>query len=373
MADTTPTESPEEHRTFDCPWCGAIASVPSEILGEHLVCGECGRGTKVTEQNTTALPPTAPPPDAPHGPADLTFECPWCGALEAFSSMHLGEHVECPACRKSTKLTSVNTKEGAPPGTVSGQVITDTETSGSPFLLIAAIVVLAAVGAWFLFGSETGSNTETTGDTEISQAPPVEEPPVEEPEPAEPEEVVSPLAEAVAEARDTLRQARLAREQAMDRRDQMRAALDAWLAAHPDVAEATRTLGPLQTLHTESARLMTVIATQEPTPATARAYNASLRGFIGEDPDRIGLATALLAQLRAEPGGPRVASWESMNFHAPGVREAIETLLAERKSLAAQVPAELLERVATAEDDVAASSRAVEAASRRLEELAAGD
>ena len=105
-------------RTFDCPWCGAISPVPGDHLGEHFVCPECKKGTKLTERSTSTRAATAAPPDAPHLSGDRTFDCPWCGAIASVPSSHLGEGFRCPECAKSTKLTSTNTRRAlvtAPP------------------------------------------------------------------------------------------------------------------------------------------------------------------------------------------------------------------------------------------------------------------
>ncbi len=105
----TGTQQPEA-RTFDCPWCGAISRIPSDHMGEHFTCPECKKATKLTDKNTSALKPTEPPPDAPHLTGDRTFDCPWCGAICSVPSQHLGEHFTCPECKKATKLTPQNTR-----------------------------------------------------------------------------------------------------------------------------------------------------------------------------------------------------------------------------------------------------------------------
>ena len=110
-------------RTFDCPWCGAIAPVPADHLGEHFPCPECRQATKLTSKNTSNRPPTAPPPDAPHTSGHRTFDCPWCGAIAPIPASHLGERFHCPECGKETKLTPTNTRSAAltapPPATSS--------------------------------------------------------------------------------------------------------------------------------------------------------------------------------------------------------------------------------------------------------------
>ena len=129
------------HRTFDCPWCGAVAGIDPSHAGEHFDCPECRKSTKLTPANTRTRELIEPPKEAPpHGPGEeaaagkvshetsdwesygkghRNFDCPWCGAISGVDPSHLGDHFKCPECHKETKLTSENTRGGhaseAPP------------------------------------------------------------------------------------------------------------------------------------------------------------------------------------------------------------------------------------------------------------------
>src|SRR5262245_30781837 len=138
-------------------------------MGEHFACPECKKATKLTSHNTSDLPPTEAPPDAPHLVGDRTFDCPWCGAISSVPSSHLGDRFHCPECGKETKLTSTNTRAAAITAPPPDAPHVD-EGKGGRGILVAAVVAVLAVGAWLAFGQSGGSSG--SGEKETAGTPP---------------------------------------------------------------------------------------------------------------------------------------------------------------------------------------------------------
>lgn len=141
--------------TFDCPWCGAIDPVPASQLGEHFACPECKRATKLTERNTSDRPPTEPPPDAPHRSGDRTFDCPWCGAISAVPASHLGERFHCPECGKETKLTPSNTRAAAITAPPPDAPHHDAPKERGGLVVGALTLAAIAAGVWYFNRPDT--------------------------------------------------------------------------------------------------------------------------------------------------------------------------------------------------------------------------
>lgn len=369
-------------RTFDCPWCGAISPVPADHLGEHFECPECKKGTKLTEKNTSTRAPTAVPPDAPHLSGDRTFDCPWCGAISSVPSSHLGEAFQCEECSKSTKLTSTNTRRAAvtapPPdaphlpagGGVGGKIA------------VAAIALLAAGGIWWF---TAGSGGETPAKPDESAAvgkgpavaaptpstpaavptPPPTSPGTPVPPPAPPSSMApdstggtppapSP-ADAEREAAAKLAEADRAQkfllaEQAVAVATKR---LAEWGDAHPGALEARDLAAALTEMSTAIDR---ALADQAPdaakaTPDQMRAADAAIRAFFDGDAARKRAAEAVLVAMRSDHGGREVAGvtdWRELHVAGEGFRRSAAGLRAGHEALASTVPADLVQAVADA-------------------------
>ena len=159
-------------RTFDCPWCGAIAPVPADHLGEHFPCPECRQATKLTSKNTSNRPPTAPPPDAPHTSGHRTFDCPWCGAIAPIPASHLGERFHCPECGKETKLTPTNTRSAALTAPPPDAPHVEAKGGGRGVLVAVALVTLGAAVWWFAGRPTAPGAPAAAGKTNASRASP---------------------------------------------------------------------------------------------------------------------------------------------------------------------------------------------------------
>ena len=334
MHETGKNETYEPgHLTFDCPWCGAISGVGPELVGEHFECVECGKETKLTEQNTRRAHLFEPPKDAPHhDDSPRPFHCPWCGRHTEIPPTHLGEYYDCPECHKRTKLTerTLPTTDVVPSET--GTVAATGHRPAWP-LALAAVVVVGAV-LWALLGG--GGDDETTprdgGVAVVEEAGDAAGgPEVVDPEPATgPSPGVSPApveAGAEEEGRKSvgrkLAEARYAK--ATTASEEARSKLDAWLAAHPEVVQALEVQAVREALHARAQELLAALDTQAVGPAEVRAFNQALSAYVGEDPGRIALAESLLAALARMPVRPmRVGSWQQLNFHQPRVREVLE-------------------------------------------------
>ena len=348
-------------RTFDCPWCGAITPVPSDHLGEHLKCSECGQSTKLTSHNTSSRRPTETPPDAPHLSGDRTFDCPWCGAISDVPSSHIGERFACPECKKDTKLTATNTQRAgvtAPPPEAP-----HVEGGPRPGLWIGIGVVTACVLAYF--GLRTPGTEEAPGaggkapapmSAQVEPAPlaptattpgvnpapgvePAVPPPASVP-PAAPEEdpARTRALAAIAGATSRLGTASEAHAKAY-------AAVVEWTTAHAGSLEALAALPALEqvTAQVDAFRVDTKLfpGPEQPTPDQVRAFNAAMGLYLGATPERVQVAEKALAFLRGDLHGREVAgitSWQGIHFYGPGFQRAVSTLLGSAKVVAAPVP-----------------------------------
>jgi hypothetical protein len=360
-------------RTFDCPWCGAISSIPADHLGEHFTCPECHKATKVTEKNTSSLPPTAPPPDAPHLSGDRTFDCPWCGAISSIPSSHLGEHFTCPECHKATKLTEKNTTRRPPTEAPAGAP--HEEKVGGRGVLVVLALALVGAGLWLALGRGRGGEPEQV-DTIVSSPPPstglppgpaptptptpaVPSTPPPGPTAGPPTPLPPPRAEGEAveraRARVTDASARLSVAQA-----RLTAARSRLSGYSDEAAEAARgNLAALRQVASESAAQREKLG-PDATPEQARAHDLAMVLFVDGSPARVRVAEAALALLRKDLYGREVAgaaSWRETSFFGPGFRRALATLEAEWAGAAKPAPPEV-------RDEEAKAAKAVEDARR---------
>ncbi len=369
-------------RTFDCPWCGAISPVPGNHLGEHFACPECKKGTKLTEKNTSTRAPTEAPPDAPHLSGDRTFDCPWCGAIASVPSSHLGEGFRCPECAKGTKLTSTNTRRAlitAPPPDAPHPV--EATPGGAKALLVVAVLVMAGGGAWYFLAGpgaakEAEPKTVTVGPipgrsgppwkpTAASDAGPAAEPsPIPTSErpaptdsatgPASDAPILDPgdkaaLSKAAAEARVLLAEQQLALANK---------ALEDWRQAHPGALEAGETARALGESTAEiERRLADKALIPDPakaTPEQVRAADAAVRTFLEASPLRAAAAASVLEAMRSDHGGREVAGvadWRELHVTGDGFRRSAAALVGGLEALASTVPADLVKAAADAAEE----------------------
>ena len=401
MHETSDLESyGKGHRTFDCPWCGAISGIDPSHIGEHFDCPECHKATKLTAANTRPTELTEPPPGAPHhaergghhpahevselesyGKGHRTFDCPWCGAISGIDPSHIGEHFDCPECHKQTKLTPDNTRSAhvtEPPPDAPHH---EEKSSKAGLLLVAVVAVVAGIVAVI---STTGGGDEGAGDgPDVGRAPPAdvapaEQPPTQPPPPEEqppgetqppdgqpPEEMPpdgQPPEEQPAEEVPP-EEAPPGEEQPVDPPaatdpveaaridvDRARQALADWEAAHPEVVEKLGLLKACTDVRSEAARLCESYPGPDATQEEARAYNAVMREFVAADPKRIEAATRIVAELNSERLKPRfIPSWESVNFYLPYVRETMGRLEAAGQCVESEEYGALLRAVREAE------------------------
>jgi hypothetical protein len=312
MAEVQHKRAEPSYLTFDCPWCGAISRAEETMLGEHYVCPECHRGTKLTEVNTRHRDLTEAPPDAPH-------------------------HAE-PA----------------------------SSTSRLPLAL--GLLLLAGGAAWFLFGRGGGSGDAspaptTTADRAADRVPvekgatPSGEPrPAPEPTPSStgapapstaPPPPPPPDAEARVAAKARLEEATLARDRARAHHEGVQARWEAWRSEQPRVAAALEDQAGVNALLAEVRRRHQ--AAPPTSPAAARSFNEGVRAFVAADEARTRVATRVLERVRAAPGAPPLsaATWEGLNF--VHLEAALLAWLPELDLLAAQVPGDLRRDLAEAE------------------------
>jgi transcription elongation factor Elf1 len=413
------------HRTFDCPWCGAINLVDPSQIGQHWQCPECKKSTKLTASNTSDRPPTAPPPDAPHLSGDRTFDCPWCGAISSVPSSHLGERFACPECRRETKLTSTNARRApitAPPPDAPPAAPPPAKGVG---IAVAVVAVLAGLGLWMAFaggssggggGSTRSGDAAPTADGAGTERPPATvnpnaktpggPPPMPTPPsrggmdaPAMPEPTAPPAAlegadpdakpapalspeeadraakvdkarlEAAATAAILLERSR-AREDAF-------VALGKWMESNPEYVAASAERTALGEVRAEGKRLLEakelIADPAAPTPAGVRAYNAAVATFVEANPERVKAVEAVIARMKADAttaGEVADRAWKEVNFFGPGFSRTLEsTADARAKEMAAMLPADLSKGLADATADESAAKKAAEEADARLQAL----
>ena len=371
-------------RTFDCPWCGAISPVPADHLGEHFPCPECRQATKLTSKNTSNRPPTAPPPDAPHTSGHRTFDCPWCGAIAPIPASHLGERFHCPECGKETKLTPTNTRSAAltapPPDAPHVEA-----KGGARGVLVAVALVTLGAAVWFFAGRRSEPTPSAASaerpyvgrtGTDRPEPPPVDEPPEAPPaapappvpapgtapaamtEPPPPAAPTPPDVERVARQAEVAEAVEAAAE-ATRRHEAALAALSAHLAAHPGADRAAADAAAFDTLRAERARL----ATGATTVAAVRAARTAVVAYVEADPARVALADRVLAWLRSDLDGREAASaatWRDLHWSGDGVDRALAALTNAASAAAVPPPADLVR----AEADL---RRAREEATRRAD------
>lgn len=413
-----PQSGPAAHRllTFDCPWCGAISRVPASTLGEHFPCPECKRVTRLTEANASDRPPTLPPPDAPHLSGDRTFDCPWCGAISAVPSSHLGERFHCPECGKETKLTAANTQRApvtAPPPDAphvpSG--------AGRRALALVAVVVVIGVVIWLVVGGgDSGSKevgrggstpaamdsgtkppppmptpptgpepgmTEPGMDTAspAGMAPPMPAPPPGTPEPGmtEPTPVPPPTVPATPDPLEVARAEWLAATTVAAEKNaalqKAEAAIADWRNKNPEASAAAADLPALQDFLAEAKRLLDakdpISDPKKPTPTQVRAYNAALAKFAGEKAERVRAMERLLDGMKKDAKtASEVADreWKDLNFFGGSVRNALAHA-AETWIRVATPPADLEAVRAVAAREAGAAQKAVDEADRKVKAL----
>lgn len=280
-----------------------------------------------------------------YGKGHRTFDCPWCGAISGIDPSHIGEHFDCPECHKSTKLTPANTRDrhvtdaskDAPPHE-------ESKSKLAPLLLVLAIA--AVIGVVVFLTSTGGGDDEGTGGegTDVArttppdeglggespaagappeeaspgEAPPEEVPSTDEPQPPEPQppeemppEEVPPPEDAAA---GLVEAAKLDLEQA-------RQALADWEAAHPELMEKFGLLRACTDVRSEAARLCEAYPGPDATQAEARVYNEVMRAFVAADPKRMEAAQRIVEELNSERLKPLfLESWEGVNFYLPHVR-----------------------------------------------------
>ena len=348
--------SAHESRTFDCPWCGAISPVPADHLGEHFACPECRQQTKLTEKNTSTRHVTETPPDAPHLSGDRTFDCPWCGAISAVPSSHLGERFVCPECSRDTKLTPTNTRRA--PITAPPPDAPPPEPTGAPKALIAvAAVIVVGIAAWAIAssgggeeakGTETGTIpttmpvTPSPSKTQPPKTPPTPHDvpstgaapaPTPTPPPPPPPIDVSPTPPApgtpagaeptkVDERAAAEREAREASRVVATEAESLVAlwvGLRPVLAADPELATAVE----------GQEALAKALAAVPPPPSGAsagaiRAYDAAVAKSIGGAPAAVKAVEAIRERMALEDHGRAVAglTWQDLDFHGDAFHRA---------------------------------------------------
>lgn len=392
----------EGHRTFDCPWCGAISGIDPSHIGEHYDCPECHKATKLTPQNTRQTELTQPPGEAAgdakakppkpvahevsdwesYGKGHRTFDCPWCGAISGIDPSHLGESFTCPECHESTKLTPDNTRPGhvtEPPPDAPHH---EEKPARSPALLVVALALVAAiVGVLVATGGDDGGGTGPTDDgKQAAKAPDVDpstpgpdvdpvKPPVDPdagsgtdtPEPDDPPDVEEPppgpdpaVLARKAELERALETAKLEHEAAEK-------AIEDWKAAlEPELLERLGLLEACNDMRLEADRLCQSYPGPDATQEEARAYNAVMRAFVAADPKRVEAATRVTMQLNSERLKPRfLETWESVNFYLPYVRKTMGDMEAAGQCVESEEYGVLVQRLRKAEADVETAEKAL--------------
>jgi predicted RNA-binding Zn-ribbon protein involved in translation (DUF1610 family) len=399
--------SAHESRTFDCPWCGAISPVPADHLGEHFACPECRKETKLTEKNTSALGVTETPPDAPHLTGDRTFDCPWCGAISAVPSSHLGERFACPECKRDTKLTPTNTRRA--PITAPPPDAPPPEPTGAPKgLLVVAGLIVVGVAAWLLTAGGS-SDKDADKDKEGTDAtvalmpvrddaappgtssspkktpeasppstaptpvpatptalPPEPTPTNLPPPPPAPERPEAAPVDEKALADRELSEASRAVATAAETALALDRTLAQLVAADPELAVATSRAGALD------AALGEV-----PPPAAGahadaiRAYDAAVAKALGKSPAGVEAAEALRARMAAEAHGRGVAGlgWQDLDFHGDAFRRAAAAQREAWAGVLARLPKDRVQARDDALKNLAAAKTRLERAQARRDAL----
>lgn len=375
-------------RTFDCPWCGAISPVPADHLGEHFVCPECAKATKLTPKNTSDRPPTAPPPGAPPTGGLRTFDCPWCGAISPIPASHLGERFACAECHRETKLTAANTQAAAvtapPPGAPHVE-------ARRPFVVwgvVGACALAAAVGAFLLLQQEgeapsderpsvaapspSAGRPPSPGRATPAPTPPPSDddrPPPPSSIPASP--APSPSAPAPAPRVDlaVLEADVAAATAALGEANQR--LLTAMAALSADEAAAARR----RDAATESEAFAAILSavrerTAEATsPAAVRAAREAVVAHLAADPDRVRRAERVRTWLASDLFGREVAGvtdWRGLDWTGPGAARALAALSAEAGAAAAPPSQDLAAEAASARGAVEEATHRLETARARL-------
>ena len=410
-------------RTFDCPWCGAISTVPADHLGEHFHCPECRKPTKITERNTTAGGAAGTAADTTHLSGDRTFDCPWCGAISAVPSSHLGERFACPECHRDTKLTSTNTQRS--PVTVPPPDAPHVESSRRGLWIGLGVAAAAFVGFLLLRdrGEPSGPQEPERSSAKVTEepsgtrpadrpaagtppvmpspgmtgeAPPMpatsmteEAPPMPSPgmtgeappmpipgmteapppAPAEPPELLKARAQHAAAA--------AAFASATEKHARATLALETWAGEHPGAKEAHLGLPALEQVSAELVRLLSdpavVADPANPKPAELRAVRAAMAKFVEASPERVAIAERALASMRQDLGGREVAGvadWRELPFAGDGYRRVISRLLESARAVA--VPAELEMAHVSATKELEAARAALDSATAGLRALEEG-
>lgn len=367
--------------TFDCPWCGAITPVPVERMGEHFPCPECKKATKLTSHNTSDRPPTEAPPDAPHLIGDRTFDCPWCGMISSVPSSHLGDRFHCAECGKETKLTATNTRAAALTAPPPDAPHVERKPMGRSVLAAAAVVVVGVV-AWLAFGQGGGGSSETADGSSEAASSAMSEPTgpapaatpatpstgrsepapaaMTEPTPTGPEKPAVDVE--LLRAQGELAASATALADATAAHTQATAAIEGWNKAHPGAVEAADAAAALDEVRTEARRL----AAPPPgaavvTPDQARARRTAMVAFLSASPARARVGERVHAWLAGDLYGREAAAsvdWKSLDWSGAGVARALEALHAAASAVAASVPADLVAKEA-------ATRQAMETAKKR--------
>ena len=402
MTSATPSSPAPHRRTFDCPWCGAINPVPGDHLGEHFTCSECKKSTKLTEKNTSTKGATTSPDATAHLSGDRTFDCPWCGAIAAVPSSHLGERFACPECKKETRLTAANTRRApitAPPP--EAPPFGDS-TGGSKTGLIAIIGVAVVGGLVWAFlpkGSYEGPGAPSRGSTSevvnVPTEPPsaamtpdaamdaamgtAAPPPVVTPPPATAPSA-NPLTQPTPKAMDAdllkglIAKATTDLANAVKARADAQEKFDAWTKDNPDIVEMEKKHAALREITGEAKRLTTATpALLDPvkaTPDAARTFDAAMSKYVGASTARTSVAEQAIGRMHSELVGRYAGhDWKSIVFHGAAFSRALAALDEGYGGMAGLRPPELSKAVTDADAAIAAAKQAKADAEARLAAL----
>ena len=388
-APSMPGSSPAHKRMFDCPWCGAISPVPGDHLGEHFVCGECKKSTKLTEKNSSVEGAKPAPSDTTHHlSGDRTFDCPWCGAIAGVPSSHLGERFACPECKKDTRLTSTNTRRA--PITAPPPEAPTAAPVGSSVGLWAAIGVVVVGGmAWALLsGGSSGADGKSSTETGVTEpattvefaaadsrpsastpppmggAPPsVPEPPPGPANPRVPMGQPTPKAMDLDLAKGMLAKAVSDLATAERARISAQAKYDEWTKDNPDIVEMEAKHAALRSIAGESKRLKEATpALSDPaktTPADAQAFDAAMVKFVAAVPLRVAVVEEALKRIRGEIAGRGVGpDWKALSFHGAAFHRALAAFDEAYGGMSGNRPPELMKAVEDATAAIVAAAKA---------------
>jgi predicted RNA-binding Zn-ribbon protein involved in translation (DUF1610 family) len=367
-----------DHRTFDCPWCGAISGIDPTHIGEHFECPECNQSTKLTPKNTRKRHITDPPKEAPHHEDRmLTFDCPWCGAISQVGSALLGTSFDCPECHQATRLTDQTTRAGdlfVP----AADAPHHEESSGVGMKALIGLVVVAAI-AWFAFGRGDGGSTETPDgggrhtaqtpgpgegpDEGPDQGPGTEEPAqpgTEDPEPPPSDVSEEPSVPVDVDRPFRVEQAQKRFQQAVQDHGSADKALRTWYRNNPLLREVLRE--QRARVDIQGALDRELAALQAPSPAALREVNARLQKFIEEEPARVLIVQQLLTSLKKDEFRPAtVGRWASLNLSGPRFRELLGDRIQEGSLVIPDAHEALTTAVMAAKQELDAAKAAVEA------------